>query len=604
MKEAQIGAPSALLTDWAGLFEAPKKVTVIRLRWLIVLVTSYLLLFLQTDWVSTGIVNGIILFYVSSNIALYFIDARRFESSYFYSPLVIFDTLFVTASLVISGQVGTDFYLAYFLVVILCTIWQDFRALLVVASLSTILYGYFLFQTTELQDQSVYLRIPFLFVIWLFYGYFAQLARREKILKEQAKQEAQDMAMIQTLSQLLPTSLDYQQILVTLGDKINQVVHADKFYVFVQDETQGRSHAMLFGGAEKEGFEPIAVDLQKYPFIQECLETHNPVIQRMSHPGLLFSEQQGGQEGVSSPLIMAVPITFREETLGAICLFFTDGSRVLTPREIQFCQIVAFATAIALINAKKYEELQVEVRRRQIVADELAEANHLKSEYLANTSHELRTPIATIMGYGNLLVDGTCGPLDDEHQRAVERLMENARRLLGLVDQILDYSKLEKGERGLYVNRKDVGKFLEELQRELSPLEEKKPYSVQYIASEGIPPVETDWGKLGSILINLLSNAIKFTEKGEVKLTVTNGSGKKETFFIVSDTGIGIPSDQIPLIFEKFRQVDGSTAKRFQGTGLGLTITKNLVELLGGRIEVKSKLGEGSTFTVTIPSSS
>jgi signal transduction histidine kinase len=324
----------------------------------------------------------------------------------------------------------------------------------------------------------------------------------------------------------------------------------------------------------------------------------------MSHPGLLLSEQQGGQEGDSSQLIMAVPITFREETLGAICLYFTDGSRVLTPREIQFCQIVAFATAIALINAKKYEELQIEVRQRQIIADELSNANHLKSEYLANTSHELRTPIATIMGYGNLLVDGTCGQLDEEHQKAVERLMENARRLLGLVDQILDYSKLEKGERGLYVNRKDMGTFLEELQRELSPLEEKKPYSVQYVASEGIPPVETDWGKLGSILINLLSNAIKFTEKGEVKLTVANGSSKKELFFIVSDTGIGIPSDQIPLIFEKFRQVDGSTAKRYQGTGLGLTITKNLVELLGGRIKVKSKLGEGSTFTVTIPSSS
>lgn len=604
MKEAQIAASPAPLTDWAGLFEAPKKVTVIRLRWLIVLVTSYLLLFMQTGWLSTGVVNGGILFYVSTNIALYFVAEGRFESSYFYSPLVIFDTLFVTGSLVISGQVGTDFYLVYFLVVILCTIWQDFRTLLAVASLSTLLYGYFLFQTAELQDQSVYLRIPFLFVIWLFYGYFAQLVRREKILKEQAKQESQDMTMIQTLSQLLPTSLDYQQILVTLGDKINQVVHADKFYVFVEDKVQGPSRALLFGGAKKEGFEPIAVDLQEYPFIQECLKTRNPVIQRMSRPGLLLSEQQGGQEGVSSPLIMAVPITFREETLGAICLCFTDRSRVLTPREIQFCQIVAFATAIALINAKKYEELQVEVRRRQIIADELANANTLKSEYLANTSHELRTPIATIMGYGNLLVDGTCGQLDDEHQRAVERLMENARRLLELVDQILDYSKLEKGERGLYVNRKDVGTFLEELQQELSPLEEKKPYSVQYIASEGIPPVETDWGKLESILINLLSNAIKFTEKGEVKLTVVNGSSKKEVFFIVSDTGIGIPSDQIPLIFEKFRQVDGSTAKRYQGTGLGLTISKNLVELLGGRLEVKSKLGKGSTFTVTIPFSS
>ncbi|MFQ5917212.1 MAG: GAF domain-containing sensor histidine kinase [Candidatus Binatia bacterium] len=590
-------AHSALFPDRAGLFEASKKVTVIRLRWLIVIVSSYLLVFPQASWLDVGI----IVFYVLTNIGLYFVDQGRFEASYFYSPLVVFDTLFVTATLVISGQVGTDFYLAYFLVVILCTIWQDFRALLVVAALSTLLYGYFLFRTAELYDQSVYLRIPFLFIIWLFYGYFAQLARREKVLKEQAEQEAQDMAMIQTLSQSLPTSLDYQQILATLGDKINQVVHADNFYVFIEDEDQGPSRALLFSGTKTEAPRPIVADLQEYPFIQECLKSRNPVIRQMSSPGFIPVESQGRSEELLTRLVMAVPIIFREETLGAICLGFNDKNRVFTPREIQFCQIVAFATAVALVNAKKYEELKEEARRRQIIADELAQADSLKSEYLANTSHELRTPIATIMGYGNLLVDGTCGRLGKAHQRAIERLMENARRLLELVDQILDYSKFEKGERGLYVKRQDLGTFLKGLREELTPLEAKRPYKVQYILDDSIPPIETDWGKLRSILINLLSNAIKFTDEGEVKLSVTNGSDKKELFFKVSDTGIGIPKDHIPLIFDKFRQVDGSTAKRYEGTGLGLTITKNLVELLGGRIEVDSKIGEGSTFSVTLP---
>ncbi len=600
MEMANTAVHSALIPDRGGLFEAPKKETVIRLRWLIGIISSYLLVFPQASWFDTGY----IFFYFLTNVALYFVDEKRFDSSYFYSPLVVFDTLFVTASLVISGQVGTDFYLAYFLVVILCTIWQDFRILLVVASLSTLLYGYFLYHTTELRDQSVYLRIPFLFIIWIFYGYFAQLARREKILKEMAKQDAQDMAMIQTLSQSLPSSLDYQQILATVGDKINQVVRADNIYVFIGDEDQGPSRVLLFGGTKTEGSKPIVADLQEYPFVQECLKSRNPVIRRV--PGIDFmpAEPQGESEGLLSQLVMAVPIIFREETLGAICLRFNDKNRVLTPREIQFCQIVAFSTAVALVNAKKYEELKVEAKRRQIIADELAEADNLKSEYLANTSHELRTPIATIMGYGNLLVDGTCGRLGKAHQRAIERLMDNARRLLGLVDQILDYSKFEKGERGLYVKRQDLGTFLKSLQEELTPLEAKKPYKVQYSLSNGIPPIETDWGKLRSILINLLSNAIKFTDQGEVKLSVANGSDKKELFFKVSDTGIGIPKDHVPLIFDKFRQVDGSTAKRYEGTGLGLTITKNLVELLGGRIEVESKIGEGSTFTVTIPFSS
>ena len=374
--------------------------------------------------------------------------------------------------------------------------------------------------------------------------------------------------------------------------------------IFIGDEDQGPSRVLLFGGTKTEGSKPIVADLQEYPFVQECLQSRKSVIRRV--PGIDFmpAEPQGESEGLLTQLVMAVPIIFREETLGAICLGFNDKNRVLTRREIQFCQIVAFSTAVALVNAKKYEELKVEAKRRQIIADELAEADNLKSEYLANTSHELRTPIATIMGYGNLLVDGTCGRLGKAHQRAIERLMDNARRLLGLVDQILDYSKFEKGERGLYVKRQDLGTFLKSLQEELTPLEAKKPYKVQYSLSNGIPPIETDWGKLRSILINLLSNAIKFTDQGEVKLSVANGSDKKELFFKVSDTGIGIPKDHVPLIFDKFRQVDGSTAKRYEGTGLGLTITKNLVELLGGRIEVESKIGEGSTFTVTIPFSS
>jgi signal transduction histidine kinase len=169
------------------------------------------------------------------------------------------------------------------------------------------------------------------------------------------------------------------------------------------------------------------------------------------------------------------------------------------------------------------------------------------------------------------------------------------------VDQVLDYSKLEKNERRLYKKRQEVGVLLDEIKGELAPIEAKRPYTVQYNISGCVPPLETDWRKLKSILVNLLDNAIKFTDDGEVTLCVTNGSADHEVSFVVSDTGIGIPKEHLSMIFNKFHQVDGSTAKCYQGTGLGLTITKNLVELLSGRIEVESELGKGSTFTVTMP---
>src|SRR3989338_4527997 len=229
-------------------------ITVLRLRWLVVIICSYLLITSQGTWLAPTSVHAFIFVYIFSNIALYWVEETLFDSSYFYSPLVIFDTIFVTASLVISGQVETDFYLVYFLIVILCTIWQDFRGLVVVAVLATLLYGYFLWTTHQIVDPSIYLRIPFLFVISLFYGYFAQVVRAEKALKEKAEQEAQDMAMIQTLSQSFPSSLDYKQVLETLGDKINHVVHADQIYIFTVNEAEHSSRGLFFSAERSEEF--------------------------------------------------------------------------------------------------------------------------------------------------------------------------------------------------------------------------------------------------------------------------------------------------------------------------------------------------------------
>ncbi len=425
------------------------------------------------------------------------------------------------------------------------------------------------------------------------------MVRREKLLKEQAKQEAEDMAMIQTLSQSLPSSLDYRKILATIGEKINRVVHAAKFYVLVEDEMNDPSRGLLYGGDKDEESGPEVVDLKDYPLVQECLKKRHPIIQQ--NVGSPTEEPQENPQVFPYPLSITVPITFRSEAHGAFLLGFDEGNRILTSREIHFCQILAFATAVALSNAKKYDELRSEAKQRQLVAEELAEANRLKTLYLANTSDELRTPITTIMGYGSILLDGACGPLNDEQKRAVGQLTENARGLLRLVDQVLDYSKWERGARRLYKKRQEVGVLLDEIKGELSPLEAKRPYQVQYNISGCVPSLETDWRKLKSILVNLLNNAIKFTDEGEVKLSVVNGSANHEVSFVVSDTGIGIPKEHLSMIFNKFHQVDGSTAKRYQGTGLGLTITKNLVELLSGRIEVESELGKGSTFTLTMP---
>lgn len=170
-----------------GMFEVSRKSTVIGLRWPVVIVCAYLLLYSPSPWLSPTTSHFLLLLYVLSNAVLHRLDEPLFDAPLFYIPLVLFDTLFLTTSMILTQRVGTDFYLTYFLIIILCSLWQDFRWSIVAAVFVSILYGYVLFRTTEIYDWSIYIRFPFLFVTSLFYGYFAQMARNGKVIREQAE---------------------------------------------------------------------------------------------------------------------------------------------------------------------------------------------------------------------------------------------------------------------------------------------------------------------------------------------------------------------------------------------------------------------------------
>ncbi|MBI2089601.1 MAG: hypothetical protein HYT78_12830 [Deltaproteobacteria bacterium] len=171
------------------MFDVSRKSTVIGLRWPVVIVCAYLLLYSPSPWLSPTTSHFLLLLYVLSNAVLHRLDERLFDAPLFYIPLVMFDTLFLTTSMILTQRVGTDFYLTYFLIIILCSLWQDLRWSILAAVFVSIVYGYVLFRTTEIYDWSIYIRFPFLFVTSLFYGYFAQMARNGKVIKEQAEIE-------------------------------------------------------------------------------------------------------------------------------------------------------------------------------------------------------------------------------------------------------------------------------------------------------------------------------------------------------------------------------------------------------------------------------
>ncbi|WP_420149180.1 response regulator [Spirosoma sp.] len=246
------------------------------------------------------------------------------------------------------------------------------------------------------------------------------------------------------------------------------------------------------------------------------------------------------------------------------------------------------------------EEKNDEIQKK---ADELELATRYKSEFLANMSHELRTPLNSILLLSRLLAENTDENLNDDQVEYAKVIQSSGNGLLGLIDEILDLSKIEAGQMKLDYQDVHLSDVTDELQALFGLLAQEKGLAFSIITESDVASVfETDKMRLGQILKNLLSNAIKFTATGSVTLTIKKHPTQADRLnFVVKDTGIGIPPEKQPLVFEAFQQADGSTKRKYGGTGLGLSISRELAKLLGGTITLTSTVNEGSEFTVDIP---
>jgi PAS domain S-box-containing protein len=314
--------------------------------------------------------------------------------------------------------------------------------------------------------------------------------------------------------------------------------------------------------------------------------TPNIQLDERADPVTLAMSKQMGT--VSMALL---PIMAGDQQLGTITLVSKEEG-YYDDLKLHLYQALAEQGAVALHTAR----LRDEIAR---TAERLREVDRLKSEFLANMSHELRTPLNSILGYTEVMLMGISGDLPEETLEDVQAIYDNGKHLLRLINDVLDLAKIEAGRLALNIEDVEIAPLLEDVKTNNAGLLVNKPVDMIMEVEDGLPVIRADRTRLSQILNNLVSNAVKFTEAGHV--TMRAFQQEEWLCLEVEDTGVGIKESDLETIFEQFHQGDASYKKRAEGTGLGLAITRHLVNMHGGSINVRSQLGQGSTFAVLLP---
>ena len=289
--------------------------------------------------------------------------------------------------------------------------------------------------------------------------------------------------------------------------------------------------------------------------------------------------------------VLAVPLIREDQVMGVLTIVRrTPGE--FPQQVIDLLTTFASQSALAIQNARLFLEIEQKSHELQV-------ASQHKSQFLANMSHELRTPLNAILGYTELIVDQIYGEVPDKIRDVLERVQKSGRHLLGLINDVLDLSKIEAGQLELSLSEFTFEEVAQSVATAVGSLAAEKKLHLLVDVPPGLPVGRGDERRITQVLLNLVGNAIKFTDAGEVAVRVAVRDG----MFVasVADTGPGIREEDRQKIFEEFQQVDSSSTKIKGGTGLGLAIAKRIVEMHGGRIWVESTVGKGSTFFFSIP---
>jgi len=412
-----------------------------------------------------------------------------------------------------------------------------------------------------------------------------------RLLDELRQSLQQQTATSDVLKLISRSTFDLKSVLNTLVESAARLCEADIASIAREKDKYYHTVASYgFPPGYQEYVETVPLERGRGSVFGRVLLECKPVqvVDVLADPEYAMHEPQ---KRAGYRTVLGVPLLREGVPIGLLNVIRTSV-RAFTDKQIELVTTFADQAAIAIENVRLFDEIQDKSRQ-------LEEASQHKSQFLANMSHELRTPLNAILGYTELMADGAYGEPSEKMMGILKRLEANGKHLLGLINDVLDLSKIEAGQLVLELSEYTVQDIAQTVRSTLEPLAADKKLAFKVEMAPELPPGHGDGRRLTQVLINLVGNAIKFTDSGEVAIKAEANNG---AFHVsVRDTGPGISAADQAKLFQEFQQADNAITRKKGGTGLGLAISKRIIEMHGGRIWVDSIVGQGSTFFFTLP---
>jgi signal transduction histidine kinase len=408
---------------------------------------------------------------------------------------------------------------------------------------------------------------------------------------EELSQSVEELRALGEVSQAINSTLDVETVLTTIVAKAVQLSGTEAGTIYTFDELRQEFRLRATHGMDEKVIAAIRdrrIGIGETAIGKAAAE-RSPIQIADTLKEASFVLDIIVQAGFRA--LLTVPLLRSDQIIGALIVRRREPGE-FPEHTVKLLQTFADQSVLTIQNARLFREIEEKSRQ-------LAEASQHKSQFLANMSHELRTPLNAILGYTELMADGAYGEPSDKMLGILKRLEANGRHLLGLINDVLDLSKIEAGQLVLELSDYCVQDIAQTVRSTLEPLATDKKLAFKVEMAPDLPPGHGDGRRLTQVLINLVGNAIKFTDAGEVAIKAEANSG---SFHVsVRDTGPGISSADQGRLFQEFQQADNAITRKKGGTGLGLAISKRIIEMHGGKIWVESQPGQGSTFTFSLP---